>query len=62
MPDFHDESNRKVYEDDHWSPWPQDAGPGQPPPSIHGFRDPHPTGLARGRKVWREMGHTGEDA
>jgi predicted dehydrogenase len=62
MPDFHDESNRKVYEDDHWSPWPQDAGPGQPPPSIHGFRDPHPTGLARGRKVWKEMGHTGEDA
>jgi predicted dehydrogenase len=61
MPDFHDESGRKLYEDDHWSPWPQDAGPGQPPPSIRGFRDAHPTALARGREIWKEMGYTGED-
>ena len=61
MPDFRDEGNRSAYEADHWSPWPQDAGPDQPPPSIRGFREPHPEGLARGRKIWKEMGYSGED-
>ena len=61
MPDFRDESSRQAVEDDHWSPWPQDAGPGQPPPSIAGFREPHPKGLARGQKIWQEMGYSGDD-
>jgi len=61
LPDFRDEASRSRFEDDHWSPWPDDAGPGQPPPSIRGFRDPNPDGLSRGREVWREMGYSGED-
>jgi len=61
MPDFRDEANRSAYGADHWSPWPQDAGPDQPPPSIRGLREPHPEGLARGRKIWKEMGYFGED-
>ncbi|MEC8931230.1 MAG: Gfo/Idh/MocA family oxidoreductase [Candidatus Latescibacterota bacterium] len=61
MPDFRDEANRSAYEADHWSPWPQDAGPDQPPPSIRGLREPHPEGLVRGRKIWKEMGYSGED-
>ncbi|MBT3341557.1 MAG: Gfo/Idh/MocA family oxidoreductase [Gemmatimonadetes bacterium] len=61
MPDFRDESSRKAVEDDHWSPWPKDAGEGQPPPGLQGFREPHPQGLARGRKIWQEMGYSGDD-
>jgi predicted 3-demethylubiquinone-9 3-methyltransferase (glyoxalase superfamily) len=30
VPDFRCESSRAAYENDTWSPWPQDAGPGQP--------------------------------
>ena len=37
VPDFHNEEARAAYAADHWSPWPQDAGPGQPPPSIRGW-------------------------
>ena len=37
VPDFRDEAVRKQYEDDHWSPYPEDAGQGQPTsPSAHG--------------------------
>jgi predicted dehydrogenase len=36
VPDFRSEASRAAYENDTWSPWPQDAGPGQPPPSIRG--------------------------
>ncbi len=61
MPDFRSEESRSAYENDHWSPWPKDAGPGQPPPSIRGFQEPHPEGLARGREIWREMGYNGDD-
>lgn len=34
MPDFYNEDERKKYENDKWSPFPKDAGPGQPPTSI----------------------------
>jgi predicted dehydrogenase len=61
LPDFRDEASRAAVADDHFSPWPADAGPGQPPPSIRGFREPHPDGLARGRTIWNEMGYSGED-
>lgn len=56
MPNFRSERSRKPYENDNWSPWPKDAGPGQPPPSIRGFIKPNPKGLAYARKVWKEIG------
>ncbi|HOS42317.1 MAG TPA: Gfo/Idh/MocA family oxidoreductase [Armatimonadota bacterium] len=60
MPDFRDDAARSAYEHDHWSPWPQHAGPGQPPPSILGFIEPTAEGMAAARKVWAEIGYTGE--
>ena len=60
MPDFRKESSRKQYENDNWSPWPEDAGPGQPPPSILGFPTPTKRGLALARKVWKSIGYTGQ--
>ena len=60
VPDFRREKVRKAYENDHWSPWPKDAGPGQPPPSILGVPKPSREGLARARKIWKKLGYTGE--
>ena len=45
------------YADDHWSPWPEHAGPGQPPPSIRGFVEPIPEAVARGQAIWAEAGY-----
>jgi len=59
VPDFRKESSRKKYENDRWSPWPQHAGPGQPPPSILGLPKPSRKGLALARKVWAEIGYHG---
>jgi len=59
VPDFGDEACRRCYEGDHWSPWPQHAGPGQPPPSILGTLDPSPKGVELARQVWKEIGYTG---
>ncbi len=36
VPDFRRKKDRETYENDHWSPDPADAGPGQPFPSITG--------------------------
>ena len=60
VPDFSQEASRKAYADDHWSPWPEDAGPGQPPPSILGKRKPTRKGLANARRVWKEIGYKGD--
>ena len=60
VPDFSDEASRAPYADDHWSPWPQHAGPGQPPPSLLGHREPHPDGLKFAREVWNELGYQGD--
>ena len=60
LPDFRKEPERKRYEDDHWSPWPQHTGPGQPPPSILGTPAPTRKGLASARKIWRSIGYTGK--
>ncbi len=60
MPDFSREKQRKAYEDDHWSPWPKDAGPNQPPPSILGTPNPTREGLANAKRIWKELGYTGE--
>lgn len=60
VPDFSVEASRQAYADDHWSPWPKDAGPGQPPPSILGTPKPTRKGLANARRVWKEIGYQGE--
>ena len=60
IPDFRQESVRVKYEDDNWSPWPQDQGPGQPPPSINGYNLPNDDAIAYAREVWDEMGYEGE--
>ncbi len=60
MPDFRDEEQRKLYENDHWSPWPKDAGPGQPPPSIKGWKTPTDEAIAEARAVWERIGYHGE--
>lgn len=60
VPDFKKESSRKAYADDHWSPWPKDAGPGQPPASILGERKPTREALALARKIWKEIGYQGK--
>ena len=57
VPNFKDEVNCKQYENDHWSPWPEHAGPGQPPPSILGFLKPSPKGIELARQVWKEIGY-----
>ncbi|HEY3298445.1 MAG TPA: Gfo/Idh/MocA family oxidoreductase [Armatimonadota bacterium] len=57
IPDFRDESVRKKYEGDDWSPFPEDRAPGQPWPSIKGEIRPSPEGIAAARKVWLEMGY-----
>jgi len=60
VPDFRDEESRKKYEDDHWSPWPEDAGEGQPPPSIRGVVEPREAGRVLAKKVWEEIGYEGD--
>lgn len=60
VPDFRDETSRAAYENDHWSPWPEHAALGQPPPSILGWLEPSPEGLALAREVWQEIGYRGE--
>ena len=60
VPDFRNEDSRKQVENDHWSPWPEHAGPGQPPPSILGKVGPSPEGVKLAQKVWKEIGYKGE--
>lgn len=60
VPDFTEETSRAAYADDHWSPWPEHAGPEQPPPSILGTRTPSPEAFAFTREVWEEIGYHGE--
>ena len=59
VPDFRDETARKSWENDHWSPWPKHAGPGQPPPSILGRREPDPEHVPYALRVWNDMGYEG---
>ena len=61
MPDFADEAGRARFEDDHWSPWPEHAGPGQPPSSILGHVEPSARGRASAAEIWRDMGYHGDD-
>lgn len=59
VPDFRDENVRKTWENDQWSPWPRDAGPGQPPPSVLGHRDEDPEHVEYALRVWKNMGYEG---
>lgn len=60
IPNFKKESERKKMENDHWSPFPNHAGPGQPPPSILGKIKPSAKAMANSRKVWKEIGYKGK--
>jgi len=60
VPDFRDEESRKAYENDHWSPWPEHAGPGQPPAGSSKSK-PTKEALELARQVWTEGGYKGED-
>ena len=60
VPDFRKEKDRKVLENDHWSPFPSHAAPGQPPASIRGRIKPAPKAIAEARKVWAKQGYRGE--
>jgi predicted dehydrogenase len=59
VPDFKDEASRRFVEDDHWSPFPEHAAPGQPPASILGFHQPAEEDLAAARRIWQQVGYTG---
>ena len=60
MPDFRDEQSRCVVADDHWSPFPSHAAPGQPPPSIRGFFTPKADVIAQAQKQWAAQGYKKE--
>jgi hypothetical protein len=60
VPDFSDEQQRARYEDDQWSPFPGDAGPDQPPPSLRGYMEPSEEAVRHAREVWEELGYAGD--
>jgi hypothetical protein len=60
IPDFHKAKERAAFVNDHWSPFPEDAGPGQPPPSIRGIIKPSAKAVAYAQSVWRRCGYTGK--
>lgn len=55
VPDFRDEAERAAYEDDHWSPDPAAAGPGQPAPSVLGHVQPPVAGREYAEEVWADQ-------
>lgn len=59
IPDFRRRAARRLFTEDHWSPFPEDAGPGQPPVSLRGNLEPSAKALAHARKVWRAIGYKG---
>ncbi len=60
VPDFRDESVRKQYENDDWSPDPARKKDGQPPSSILGDVEPSDGAKKLAKKVWASKGYTGE--
>ncbi len=62
MPDFRRESSRKLFENDHWSPFPAHAGlaPDQPPPGMRGLVKPSAKVVAHACEQWRKQGYKGE--
>ena len=59
VPDFKKESSRKKYENDTDSPFPSHAKLGYKrlPPSILGVPEPSKMGMAKAKKVWKEIGY-----
>lgn len=60
IPDFQKKSERKAYATDDWSPFPEDAKPGQPPSSIRGNISPSRKALSYARKAWKAIGYKGK--
>jgi len=61
VPDFKKESDRKLFENDHWSPFPTHAHhAGQPPASILGKIKPSAKALAHAKAVWKKDGYKGK--
>jgi predicted dehydrogenase len=58
LPDMRKESVRRRYAGENWSPFAEDAGKGQPPPSITGMNPPSARQIAAARRVWRQLGYT----
>ncbi|HOJ11105.1 MAG TPA: Gfo/Idh/MocA family oxidoreductase, partial [Clostridiales bacterium] len=61
VPDFTSECERKKYENDKWSPFPEDAGPGQPLPSILGKIEPSEEAKKLAKEVWSGIGYKDVD-
>ena len=57
IPDFRRKTACAPYVEDHWSPYPEDAGPGQPPPSTRGYVKPDPDAIQSARERWRGLGY-----
>ncbi|MDO9581192.1 MAG: Gfo/Idh/MocA family oxidoreductase [Bacteroidales bacterium] len=60
IPDFQNKEERRTVENDHWSPFPEDAGAGQPPPSIRGFIEPSSDAITHAKEVWAKQGYIEE--
>ena len=60
IPDFRDESVRKKYENDDWTPDPEKRHPGQPQSSILGKIEHSEQTMAYCKKMWQEVGYTGD--
>jgi hypothetical protein len=55
IPNFRDPAARAAYLEDSWSPFPEDAGPGQPPPSQRGYLPPSAEAIARAETIWHKV-------
>ena len=60
VPNFKKESERKLIENDHWSPSPKLAGPGQPPASIRGKIKFSAKALRFCQGIWKKNGYLGK--
>jgi len=60
VPDLRNESDRKRYEDDDWSPDPSRKKPDQPLPSVLGHIEPSEAAVRFAKEIWRDMGYRGE--
>jgi predicted dehydrogenase len=58
IPDFRKKAARKPFLKDQWSPFPEDVGPGQPPPSLNGHIKPSAESIRHARKEWKKLGFT----
>ncbi|MCX7705703.1 MAG: Gfo/Idh/MocA family oxidoreductase [bacterium] len=57
VPDFKKESERKKYENDDASPFPDAKTKNKLPPSILGFVEPKSRDIVFAKKIWKKMGY-----